>query len=214
MLQDDLEEIMHLSGEERRQAITFLAGQADQLEGLISLLKHPLSRCYWEVALQVLQAIGYPANAKAVNIVLAFATESNAPGWAEAIHTLVEMDARDVIPLLVASLLDRTRHQYWAYEIEEVCQVLNIIDREYARACGPALAFLFSSQEEQLKDLDREAVITVLEKIGTECAAYALPALLDVLRSEEHSALRQRVESLLASFEPEQLALYACLLPK
>lgn len=190
MLQDELEKIMQLSGEERRQAITFLASQSDQLEGFISLLKHPPRR-YWEAALQVLRAMGYPKNAQAVHIVLAFATDSNTPGWEEAMHTLVEMDARDVIPLLVASLLDRTRHQYWADEIEEICQVLNSIDRAYARACGPALAFLFCSKEEQLKDLDRESVIAVLEKIGPECATYALPALFDVLRSEEHSVLKQ-----------------------
>src|SRR5437660_6912149 len=120
MLQGELERISRLSESDRASAIEALANRNNLLEELMAVFQR-LPKSLWVVAIQTIHAVGYPKNRVAAQVILDLATDSNAPGWENAVQTLVDMDPEVVIPLLVAYLLDRTQHQYWAADIEEVC---------------------------------------------------------------------------------------------
>ncbi len=141
----------------------------------------------------------------------------NSPAWNEAVETLVKMGAEVVTPYFLQTLLDRNSQQYWIDAIHGICMLLTLkrVERAYAVPCGPAIAYLLSQDDlaDAYEHLDPEYLLDVLEKIGPECATYALPALLYLVSKEGSGRLGQQARNMIASFEETTLELYKLLLP-
>ena len=184
----------------------------DTLSEAIHVLNRPM-KVYWEVATQVIRAIGFPRNAEAIPTLIAHIGDQNSLAWKEAIQTLVDMGPQVVVPHLTLSLWDRDQHQYWGSDVEGICSMLSEVDQEYAKQCGPLITYILGRDDlPPPRDLDREFLLDVLEKIGNDCAEYALPTLIDFVRKEGTSDAGIQAQRLVASYSEEVLRPYQYLL--
>lgn len=136
MLETLLGKAMRSDETERRQIIGELASRSDDvLDDVIQILYHP-KKSLWTVATQVIRAIGYPHNAKAIPTLVGEVGNSNSPAWEEAVQTLVDMGPNVVTPYLIRAMWDRNSHQYWGDDVEGMCLMLSDVDLTYAVACG------------------------------------------------------------------------------
>jgi hypothetical protein len=90
-----------------------------------------------------------------------------------------------------------------------LCQV----ERTFALQCGPALAHLLSREDlPPDRDLDRGFLLDVLEKIGPDCAEYALPVLIDFISKEGNTTNGMQALRLVRSFDQQILERYQYVL--
>lgn len=197
----------------RSQIIGELAHYPDKLcSAIANLLKKRKSYLY-PVAAQAIQAVSFPDNAALFRLLLNYVGDKNSPLWQEAVQLLVNLGVRAVTPHLIKFVFSRDDHQYWGDDVEGICAMLCTVDREFAVPCGPVIAHILGKDDLPLPhDLDKGFLLDVLEKIGAECAAYALPALLDLLMKEGKSAIGQQTWRLVATFDKEMLEPYQYLL--
>jgi hypothetical protein len=213
MFETQLEKAAFSHKDERDRIIQDLAKHPDDtLSEAIRVLNHPL-KVYWEVATQVIRAIGYSRNAEAIPTLLAHVGDQNSLAWNEAVQTLVDMGPQVVVPHLLLNLWNRDRQEYWGEDVEGICSLLYEVDQEYAKQCGPLITYILSRDDlPPPHDLDRGFLLNVLEKIGNDCAEYALPTLIDFVRKEGKSAGGLQARRLIASFSEEVLRPYTYLL--
>lgn len=199
--------------DERERIIQDLASHPDDtLYAAIHVLNRPM-KVYWEVATQVIRAIGYSRNAEAIPTLIAHVGNHNSLAWQEAVQTLLEMGPYVVVPHLIQSLWDRDRHEYWGEDVEGICSMLYEVNQDYAQQCGPIITYILGQDDlPPPHDLDRGFLLQVLEKIGNECAEYALPTLIDVVGKEGKSEVGMQAQRLLVSFSEEVLRPYQYLL--
>src|SRR6266567_5880974 len=123
MFETQLEKAAFSHKEERARMIQELANHPDEtLDAAIQILNHP-KKVYWEVATQVIRAIGYPGNAEAIPILIAHVGDQNSLAWKEAVQVLLDMGPRVVVPHLLQSMWDRDRHTYWGSDVEGICSM-------------------------------------------------------------------------------------------
>ncbi len=213
MFETQLEKAAFSQKEERAQMIQELAHYPDALQKAIHVLNYP-KKVYWEVATQVIRAIGYPRNAEAIPPLIAHVGDQNSLAWKEAVQALVDMGPQVVVPHLMLSLWDQDRHEYWGGDVEGICSMLYYeLEQEYAKQCGPLLSYILSRDDlPPPHDLDRGFLLNVLEKIGNDCAEYSLPTLIDFVRKEGESDVGKQAQRLIASFSEEVLRPYKYLL--
>ena len=213
MFETQLEKAAFSHKEERARIIQELANHPDEtLDAAIQILNHP-KKVYWEVATQVIRAIGYPGNAEAIPILIAHVGDQNSLAWKEAVQALLDMGPRVVVPHLLLSLWDRDRHTYWGSDVEGICSMLSEVDAQYAKQCGPLITYLLGRDDlPPPRDLDRGFLLQVLEKIGNDCAEYALPTLIDFVGKEGTSDVGMQAQRLIAAFSQEVLRPYTYLL--
>jgi hypothetical protein len=108
---------------------------------------------------------------------------------------------------------DRDRHAYWGGDVEGICSMLYEVDAQYAKQCGPLITYILGRDDlPPPRDLDRGFLLQVLEKIGNDCAEYALPTLIDFVGNEGKSDGGMQAQRLIASFSQEVLRPYTYLL--
>ncbi len=199
--------------QEKERLIRELAQHPQEtLDEAMKALKGP-PKSRWEVAAQVIRAIGYPHNAPAISLLIGHIGDPNSPAWVEAVKTLEEMGPQVVIPYLLADFWQRDRVQYWDQHIEGICFMLCQVERIFALQCGPALAHLLGRNDlPPDRDLDRGFLLDVLEKIGPDCAEYALPVLIDFISKEGNTTNGMQALRLVQSFDQEILERYQYVL--
>lgn len=217
MIQDQLEKAADSNVSERMEIIRDLVNQPDiALQGALDVFTRPHKRPQkhlWEVAVQVIRAVGYPRNASAIPLLVDLVGNMNAPGWEMAVETLDELGATLVVPYLIVYLWDKGRHQYWGDDVEGICLMLSNVNREFAAMCGPTIVYILDQETSTAThDLDKGFLLDVLEKIGADCGEYALPTLISLLQKEETYDLKMRIHRLIASFGKESLKPYLLIL--
>jgi len=170
----------------------------------------------WKLAIQVIRLIGYPRNAIAIPALIDQVADGNSPARNEAMQTLIEMGVEAVSPYFIQTMLERKSQKYWIDAIHGICTLLTLrtVGREYAVPCGPAITYLLGQDElsDDFEKLDPEYLLDALEKIGPECAVYALPTLLQRANKEGASRVGQQTRNLLASFDKKAREPYKLLL--
>ncbi len=215
MLEAQLDEAASSNESVRTRIIAELAAHPEETLGpvLHTLRQRPDSR--WEVALQVIRVMGYPQNAPALPTLVALVTDRNAFGWWEIIETLTDIGPQVVVPHLVRYLWQKDQNPYWGDDVESLCAMLSQVDRVYAVLCGPMIAHILGRDDlPPPRDLDTSFILDVLEKVGPDCAEYALPSLLHLLQKEGASDIAKQVSRLISSFDKETLEPYTLLLPQ
>jgi len=213
MLEEKLREAALADGQTREQMIRELASHPDDI---LSLLIHSLQfgpkGGTERIATEVICAIGYPHNKSAIPVFINRIGDLNAPCRKEAIQALLAMDADVIVPSLIQILLDRGQHvQYWGEAANGICAMLadDKTHRRFVVPCGPVIAYLLSQQPlARDADLDCNYLLDVLQKIGKQCAVYALPVLIEVAQREETSELAMQARKLIASFDTSLLDFY------
>lgn len=89
-----------------------------------------------------------------------------------------------VVPHLIFDIWDKSHHEYWGFDVEGICSMLCMVAREYAVRCDPIIAYLLSQDDSPPEELDKGFLQQVLEKIGSDCAHYVMPTLIDVIQKE------------------------------
>jgi hypothetical protein len=157
--------------------------------------------------------MGYPQNAPALPTLVALVTDRNAFGWQAIIETLTDIGPQVVVPHLVRYLWQKDQNPYWGDDVESLCAMLSQVDRVYAVQCGPTIAHILGRDDlPPPRDLGKEFLLDVLEKVGPRCAEYALPSLLHLLQKEGASDIGKQVSRLIMSFDKEKLEPYTLVL--
>lgn len=114
------------------------------------------------------------------------------------------MGPQVVVPHLLLDFWQRDRIQYWGDHLEGICFMLCQVERTFALQCGPALAHLLGREDlPPERDLDRGFLLDVLEKIGPDCAEYALPVLIDFIDKEANTTNVMQALRLVQSFDQQ-----------
>jgi hypothetical protein len=212
MIEVQLDEAARSDEHKRELIIRELASHPDvTLDTVIRVLNSPM-KGRWRMAVRVIRAIGYPRNAPAIRVLMDHVGDKNSVAWKEAIQALVEIGPQVVVPHLIQFLWDRESHQYWGEDVEGICEMLATVDREFALPCGPLLSYILGQDNLPPTDLDKGYLLDVLEKIGLECAQYALPTLIALIQKEGSSEVGRQARRLMASFDKEALEPYQLLL--
>lgn len=207
-----LERAAHADIQERESVIQKLASQPDKtLETAVDILNGPKKRL-WKIAVQVIRSIGYPRNAPAIPTLFDQVGDRNSPAWREVVETLVDMGSRVVAPYMIYALLEK--QSYWIDTITGICTMLTLVEINYARLCGPAVSYLLSQGKlsDKFEELEQDYLLDVLEKLGPECAFYALPVLIQLVKKEGAGELSKQARKLIASFKQEDLEPYQFLI--
>ncbi len=143
----------------------------------------------------------------------------NTPAGEVALNSLLVFPSDVVVPYLLDALWDRGRtEKYLRTNLEELLGVLWALltkasGKTYVIPCLATLCYLFGSlsPEERHPDNTRlsETFFKILENLGSQYAPVTLPPLLDSLLREENGELRQRINQLIKSYDPETLEPYA-----
>lgn len=199
-----LEQAFHAEPSQRIRILNKLADFPKETLRIAFKILQGTNRQLWQIAIQVIRTIGYPRNTEAALWMIARVEDKNYLAWEEAVQTLLEMGPNVVVPYLILEMLDAGRHQYWGEDLEGICIMLsmNTVEQEYAKQCGPALVSLASRYDLfSPEEFGREYALDVLEKIGPECATYALPMLIHLIRTEGDSNTCQQARHLIATFD-------------
>ncbi len=213
MLEPLLDEAMRSDESGRKRIIGELASRPDDvLDDVIRIFGHA-KKSLWKAAAQVIRAIGYPRNAKAIPTLVGEVGDGNSPAWEEAVQTLTDIGPYVVVPYLIHFIWDRTSHFYWGDDVEGICSMLLTVDLTYAVVCGPTLVYILGRSDlPPDKDLDKGYLLDVLKKIGPDGMAYALPTLIDLASREGTSEVGKQARRLIQSFSKEALEPYKFLL--
>jgi len=147
MLEAQLDEATSSNESVRKRIIAELAARPEETLGsVLQALQQPI-KSRWEVAVQVIRAIGYPRNAPAFLPLIAQVGAKNSPARQEAIDTLVGIGPQVIVPHLVRYLWARDQDQYWGEDVEGICEMLTHVDRAYAVQCGPTIAHILGRDD-------------------------------------------------------------------
>src|SRR5579863_7366130 len=127
MLEDTLREAARGDEQTKERIIRELASQSDETaQALINHLQFGGKGGTERIAVRVLCEIGYPRNAAALPHLIYLVEDLNDPAWNEAAQTILEMGSEEVVPALIAVLLDWGKKvQYWEAAIEGICAMLS-----------------------------------------------------------------------------------------
>lgn len=198
----------------RDRLIQELANHPDEsLDAALYILQNPLKE-WWEVALQVIHAIGYPNNAPAIPLLIAHASMGNDPAESDAIQALLALGPDIVIPYLIDALYNggHTNTYLWV-SASDICGLLRShqLGQEHVDPCGPMIAYLLSQTPKEQKHIARR-LLQVLEKIGPKCAAYALPALIHVVLKGANDEVGIQAQRFIEFFDKKVMEPYVFLL--
>ena len=170
---------------EREQIIRGLATHPDEtIDAVIHLLNSPKKEL-WEIAVQVIRTIDYPRNARSIPILITHVGDQNSPAWQEAVEALIDIGIDVVVPYLIIDLWDKNHHEYWGADVEGICSMLCVVDREYAIRCGLMITYILSHDMSPPDELDKGFLLQVLEQLGNDCANYSIPTLIAINSSRK-----------------------------
>lgn len=203
---DALGTTMDLRGKLGEYLVRELADHPDEtLASMLYILEQPM-KPWWPLAVRVILAIGYPKNKSAIPLLIQHGGEVSLIEQ-EAQQVLESLGPTIVVPYFLKALLDdreRERHQR---NVSDVCTLLLRMQREYAKRCGPTIVYLISHTNFSPR-LGIQFLLRVLEKIGPECASYALPMLVQLLSKKRIRDMREQAQRLINSFDREVLEPY------
>jgi hypothetical protein len=183
--------------------------QEELPKAIIQIFKNA-GKIYWRPAMKVVRLVGYPRNAIAIPLIIEHASDGNSLAPEEALLALSEITPDVIIPYLLEIFLGKEQgSKSWAYQVEDMCMFWSV-EPMYAIRCGPAIAYLLSRHDLPHQP-DTLTLLEVLEKIGPDCAYYALPPLVDLIEREERSDVVRKARGLMASFSPLSLEPYTRL---
>lgn len=185
----------------------------ESLEMLLYVLSNPI-KVWWEEAVKIVSAIGYPQNAPAIPLLVAHACLGNDLAEKEAIQSLVALGPKIVVPYLLEALWDEGQtSKYLSIKPEDIVWLLldSALGPEYLIPCGSMVSDILL-RIPPTQPAFRRKFLQVLERIGPQCAIYALPALLNILRQERGSDLGVQIRKLIATFDQEALEPYMQIL--
>ncbi|HVB21442.1 MAG TPA: hypothetical protein VNG51_05800 [Ktedonobacteraceae bacterium] len=181
------------------------------LDAMGYLLQQPM-KPWWDVAMQIIRAIGYPRNKPAIPIVILHASDWNSVAQQTAFHVLQDMGpvvvAQYLIPILSGKQLGVGQ---WLYSVYALCLLLNDLGPSYSTLCAPTIIYMMR-QNEFAQKVEIATGLTVLEKIGPDSVTYTLPTLIDLASREGTSEVGKQVWRLIQSFGKEALEPYKFLL--
>lgn len=209
MLRQDLEKIADASEVERPLIIQDVLNEAKEHFEEVIAYATGAQKILRQPAIAIIRTVGYPDNKEAIGALVANVGDPNSPGWDLAGDTLCEV-APDIVGMyIVEYMFDCCSHHAWE-DIDSICMWLasDDVDRVYAVNVGPCIAYVLS--KDFYCGFPLHDPLTVLEKIGPECAIYALPILLELasMHKEDPKDLGERIWNFIGSFEPRQLAPY------
>lgn len=188
-----------------------LAHAEDHMEVALYILQNPLKE-WWDVAMQIIRAIGYPRNAPAIPIVILHASDWNSVAQQTAFHVLQDMGPVVVAQYLIPILSGKQQGVgQWLYSVYALCLLLNDLGTSYSTLCAPAIIYMMR-QNEFAQKVEIETGLTVLKKIGPDSVTYALPTLIDLVSREGTSEVGKQTWRLIQSFSEEALEPYKFLL--
>ncbi len=200
-----------LDEQEKEQLIQELVSHPDEALGVVTYILQNALKEWWEAAVRIIRAIGYPRNASAIPVLVAHVGYGNPLTEDEAIQALVEIGPRIVVPSLLQVMWDRGQtNKSWGNDVAGICSMLCKVDRQFAVQCGPVATYLLSRFE--LPQKPGLALLSVLEKIGANDIEYALPTLIDLVQKEGTSEVGMQARRFLASFDEKSLEPYQLLL--
>lgn len=208
-----LEAAAYAETDQRKRLLNEIASFPEETLSVAFKILRSMNRQLWRVAIEVIRTIGYPQNAEAILWMIARVEDKNFLAREEAVQTLLDMGPHVVVPYLILEMWDAKRHQYWGDDVEGICSMLTFVDRTYAVACGPTLVYILGRSDlPPDEDLDKSFLLNVLEKIGPDSLAYALPTLIDLASREGTSDVGKQTWQLIQSFSEEALEPYKFLL--
>jgi hypothetical protein len=123
----------------------------------------------------------------------------------KGVDELKSYGAAAVVPTIIAVLLDRGRTvRFWDDVVEGICRFLWDADAEFARPCAPAIVHLLATIG-IVTSPDPIFLLDVLDmKAEIQDITYAIPALLDLIRSQAGDEVAITALHLLSKFSREQ----------
>lgn len=180
---------------------------AQDAEASLPLLIDLLSwgpKSSWMIATHTFRAIGYPSNQSCIPALLALASDSE-HGPFHAVTVLSTLSPEVVIPYLLEAI-------YQGKDVESMCDVVSRLGKECATACGPLLCLRFSQLPLALSEDDLENrvyfLLLALKAIGSACASYALPILLDLLKKAGNSETGLSLQAFLETIDKNVIRQY------
>ena len=230
MLADTLREASRLDGQTQNRLIETLAQDpALAIDDVMKAAYTLYSRGPWQLAVRVVVEMGYPRNEQAIKRCIEHVSDDR-----RTLHTrlyvtiLNEIGVETVTPYLIQAMLDTSIYHDPKYsnqglsypssarfrDIEGISISVLPSNIEFARRCGPTVAYLLARMiaDPGLAG-ERSFMLAAFQKLGTECAVYALPALVGMVQQwgiEDEDA-REALE-LIQSFPQEVLEPYRYLL--
>ncbi len=131
----------------------------------------------------------------------------------QGIDKLVGYGTEQVVPVLIEVLLDKGRSvPYWDSVVEGVSGFLQEADSSFTRPCAPAIVQILATVGNE-KFPDPIFFLDVLDmKVDIPDLTYAIPTLLDLIRSHQGDEVATTALHLLGKFSREQTQPYQRLL--
>ena len=213
MMKDILEKILAETKQHGVRELVAGYSPDELLADAIAILETQEKR-YWDTAVAVIDVLGYPRNKKAIPTLIDLMGDLNCPGAIEAIEVLEKMDHSIVIQSLIKTILGRqNRDSFWESLIEGIALSLarKDIDRELTTGCAPALAALLSVPS-VYEVVDVSCIFDVLEKVGSECSSYAMPALVQALRIVKDETIQEQIHQLIEILDKNIVVFYTLMI--
>lgn len=214
MIEPLLEQAAQLdkTGRERLIAEAVSWPENTLLTELASILQQP-KKHLWALAIQVVNAIGYPRNASLLPIVVEHLSDGNWPGWSEAVDVLTKIDSPIVATLFVELLMDMgVRRKYWTSDVEGLCLAFLQMKRDYVATCVPSLIYILTRTAGQ-EEPDPEILLKALEHSEIASYPFAIPVLIDIMKTAKQESVRSFARSMMAAFSFENMGPYLRILP-
>lgn len=208
-------EIVRSPEKERELLIQALANEPEKYLDLLIHFTGSFMKSVRRPAIWVIRAIGYPRNARAIYELIDHFDDVNSPVQDAVAEALLDLGPNDLLRHLL--------HYFWTMEqkswgwerILYVCRwfARDEVPREYIVGLGPYLAYLLAQSERlNFREIAPDEALWILEKIGSECAHYALPALVNLVQNSRNKEISERAKRLILSFSQEQLAPYKLIM--
>lgn len=211
MMKDILEKILLAETKQHFAGALVASYPPDELLiDAITILEKQEKR-YWDTAVAVIEALGYPRNKKAIPTLIELMGDLNCP---EAIEVLEKMDRSIVIQSLIKTILGhQNKDSFWGSVIEGIALSLarKDIDRELTAGCTPALAALLSVPS-VYEVVDASCIFDVFEKMGSECSSYAMPALVQAFRIIEDEKIQEQIRQLIDALDKNIVGFYTLVM--
>ncbi len=180
------------------------------------------------LAVRLIAAMGYPRNKPAIErFIEDISYDRNFPYYKLCIATLNEIGVEIVTPYLIRAMLDtridhdpkhiRQGRNYGKLErFRDVEGIMHVIasNAAFESLCNPTLAYLLAQviADPELAE-ERSYYLYHFQKLGAECASYALPALIGMVQKwgVQDEDGKEAME-LIHSFPKETLEPYKYLL--
>jgi hypothetical protein len=230
MLAEQLQQVVYADEQTQSRLIQILAKDpAITVDEAIKAAYSLYFKGPWQLAVQLIVVMGYPRNEPAIERFISdISLERNVPYVELYLTTFNQIGVQVVAPYIIRTMLDTSHDQDPIYlykgqsrglmaRFRDINGILDYIlprDLTLARLCGPTLAYLLA-QVIAIPELEAERsyYLSAFQKLGVECAFYALPALIGMVQ-KWGIADRDSKEAmeLIESFPKEVLEPYKYLL--